>query len=173
MDSRTYVRLNDGLPEHRKIVAAGGDAAWLYICSLAYASRNLTDGIIPQAVVARLSDRKQPAKLAAKLTSVGLWHVTGHNCDRCPQPDVGTYAIHDYLEHQPSAEIVMRRVRPAIPADIRTLVFERDEHTCVECGATEDLTLDHIYPWSLGGPDTPENLRVLRRPCNSRKGARV
>lgn len=104
MDSRTYVRLNDGLPEHRKIVAAGGDAAWLYICGLAYASRNLTDGIIPKAVVPRLSDRKQPAKLAAKLTKVRLWHDTGHDCKRCPQPDTDEYVIHDYLEHQRSAE---------------------------------------------------------------------
>lgn len=31
----------------------------------------------------------------------------------------------------------------------------------------------HVYPWSLGGPDTEANLRVLRRPCNSRKGASV
>ncbi len=39
--------------------------------------------------------------------------------------------------------------------------------------STGDLSLDHIYPWSLGGPDTVENLRVLCRSCNSRKGANV
>lgn len=75
-----------------------------------------------------------------------------------------------------SAKIALRggKVnRAAIPADLRAAVFERDGYSCVRCGATNDLTLDHIYPWSLGGPDTEDNLRVLCRPCNSSKGDRV
>jgi 5-methylcytosine-specific restriction endonuclease McrA len=63
--------------------------------------------------------------------------------------------------------------RRAIPPDVRNFVFERDDHRCVKCGATEDLALDHVHPWSLGGPDTADNLQVLCRPCNSRKGDRV
>jgi 5-methylcytosine-specific restriction endonuclease McrA len=59
--------------------------------------------------------------------------------------------------------------RKHIASELRELVMERDRHSCVLCGATEDLTLDHIHPWSKGGPDTYENLRVLCRPCNSRK----
>lgn len=60
--------------------------------------------------------------------------------------------------------------RAAIPADVRAFVFDRDEHACRRCGATEDLTLDHIHPWSIGGPDTADNSQVLCRPCNSSKG---
>ncbi|MFD6400706.1 HNH endonuclease [Nocardia sp. NPDC060249] len=63
--------------------------------------------------------------------------------------------------------------RDHIPIATRRAVFARDGHQCVHCGATEDLSLDHIYPWSRGGEDTVDNLRVLCRPCNSRKGARV
>lgn len=63
--------------------------------------------------------------------------------------------------------------RAPIPTEVRSAVFDRDGHACVICHATDDLALDHIYPWSLGGPDTPDNLRVLCRPCNSRKGDRV
>lgn len=63
--------------------------------------------------------------------------------------------------------------RAPIPSGIRDFVYDRDGHACRLCGTTEDLTLDHIYPWSLGGPDTPENLRVLCRSCNSSKGDRV
>lgn len=63
-----------------------------------------------------------------------------------------------------------RVTRAAIPTLVMARVYARDDFTCQECGATEDLTLDHIKPWSLGGPDTVDNLRVLCRPCNSRKG---
>jgi hypothetical protein len=63
--------------------------------------------------------------------------------------------------------------RPPIHAGIRAAVMERDGCRCVECGCRNDLTLDHIVPWSRGGPDTVDNLRVLCRPCNSSKGARI
>lgn len=63
--------------------------------------------------------------------------------------------------------------RPAIPTAIRTAVYERDGNECLHCGAADDLTLDHIVPYSHGGPDTYENLRVLCRPCNSRRGNRI
>lgn len=67
----------------------------------------------------------------------------------------------------------LRLGRPAIPRKVRDQVFARDNNACVECRSVNNLSLDHIYPWSLGGPDTVENLRVLCRPCNSRKGAKV
>lgn len=43
---------------------------------------------------------------------------------------------------------------------------------CEQCGAREDLTVDHIVPISKGGKSTYANTRLLCRPCNSRKGAR-
>lgn len=63
--------------------------------------------------------------------------------------------------------------RVKIPLHVRVSVLERDEYRCQFCGATDDLTLDHIIPWSRGGPDTEDNLRVLCRPCNSARGNRV
>lgn len=44
---------------------------------------------------------------------------------------------------------------------------------CLECGATEGLTVDYIVPLSRGGEQSVENARTLCRSCNSCKGARV
>lgn len=38
---------------------------------------------------------------------------------------------------------------------------------CSRCGATSDLTGDHIIPMSAGGTSTPDNCRVLCRGCNT------
>lgn len=70
------------------------------------------------------------------------------------------------------ASIQPKRARQPIPGHIRKAVFERDAYRCVVCGSWEDLTLDHIHPHSLGGPDTIENLQTMCRSHNSSKGAR-
>lgn len=49
---------------------------------------------------------------------------------------------------------------------------KRETPFCVLCGATEDLTGDHIVPLSRGGQSVYENIRILCRPHNSSKGAR-
>jgi 5-methylcytosine-specific restriction endonuclease McrA len=40
---------------------------------------------------------------------------------------------------------------------------------CLRCG-TEDPTVDHVIPLSLGGPNTIENVQVLCAECSSGKG---
>ena len=60
------------------------------------------------------------------------------------------------------------------------LVLERDGYACVACGATEDLTVDHVKPVSLFDQDDwdndrghdPDHCATLCRSCNSRKGDR-
>jgi len=37
----------------------------------------------------------------------------------------------------------------------------------------DDLEVDHIYPRSRGGVDTPRNLRLLCPRCNRKKGAAI
>lgn len=78
-----------------------------------------------------------------------------------------------------SAVALARRPRPVhrwprnrIPLHVRRAVLARDGWRC-PCGATTDLTIDHIWPLSRGGPDTEDNLRVLCRSCNSSKGAKT
>lgn len=54
-----------------------------------------------------------------------------------------------------------------IPAPLRKTIIARDRGKCVRCPATEDLTVDHIFPRSVGGTHAITNLRTLCRPCNS------
>lgn len=51
-------------------------------------------------------------------------------------------------------------------------VKERDGYQCQACGATDDLTVDHITPHAIdSGARADHELVTLCRSCNSRKGA--
>lgn len=63
------------------------------------------------------------------------------------------------------------KAKARISAKIRAEVMIRDSIRCRHCGSADDLCMDHIVPESLGGETTVENLQVLCRSCNSRKGA--
>lgn len=52
-------------------------------------------------------------------------------------------------------------------------VFARDGHRCVYCGATDDLTLDHVRPLTRGGSNEMTNLATACRGCNSSKSDRT
>jgi hypothetical protein len=69
--------------------------------------------------------------------------------------------------------VVRVGTRDPIPGFIRKRVYERDGWRCVRCDSPDNLTLDHIIPWSQNGPDKADNLQTLCGSCNSSKGARV
>lgn len=77
-----------------------------------------------------------------------------------------------YAARSGFTEVASLRTR-AVSSQTRREVFERDGYVCAYCGSTEDLQIDHIYPWSKGGTHDLNNLQVLCRPCNIHKGARV
>lgn len=59
------------------------------------------------------------------------------------------------------------RKRKLYNAEWRALSEDaRSGKSCAFCGATEDLTLDHVIPGTLEG-----GVRVLCRTCNGHKGA--
>lgn len=71
-------------------------------------------------------------------------------------------------------ECTNRRERKAISRYILNAVWERDGNLCTYCGTVDGpFEIDHIYPWSLGGPDTVENLCVACAPCNRSKGNKL
>jgi 5-methylcytosine-specific restriction endonuclease McrA len=54
----------------------------------------------------------------------------------------------------------------------RERVFMRDGRACQLCGTDEgEMHIDHIIPRKSGGDHSLDNLRVLCKTCNLRKGA--
>jgi 5-methylcytosine-specific restriction endonuclease McrA len=54
----------------------------------------------------------------------------------------------------------------------RERVFSRDGRMCQICGTDEgEMHIDHIIPRKAGGTHDLDNLRVLCKRCNLRKGA--
>ncbi len=72
-----------------------------------------------------------------------------------------------YLKKSEKQKLSMPPLKP-----IRTLVYERDNFTCVCCGEKmfSLLTLDHITPKSKGGKFTVDNLQTMCQRCNNAKG---
>lgn len=63
--------------------------------------------------------------------------------------------------------------RPPIPREIVDAVYKRDGGRCVYCGATQNLQLDHIIPFSKGGATTLENMQLLCQKCNIEKSNKI
>lgn len=90
----TWVKLDDHIVSHPKVVAAGPEAMWLQVSALCYCAQQLTDGVVPKGMVPMLAP-KRPAVLARRLVDAGIWLDEGDH-----------YRIHDYHDYQPSREQV-------------------------------------------------------------------
>lgn len=53
-----------------------------------------------------------------------------------------------------------------VPTQLRNRTLDRDNHSCVQCGATKKLEAHHIIPRDDGGEDTLENMAILCHSCH-------
>jgi 5-methylcytosine-specific restriction endonuclease McrA len=53
------------------------------------------------------------------------------------------------------------------------MIYKRDNNTCMYCGSTRRLTIDHVIPRCKGGDDSWENLTVACSSCNTKKGDKL
>ena len=90
-DPRTYITVHDGMPEHPKVEGLSDGAFRLLVTCWCWCSRNLTDGFIASASW----DKRGTPKARRELIEAGLIERTE-----------GGVQMHDYLEHQRSAEQV-------------------------------------------------------------------
>jgi hypothetical protein len=93
-DPRLFIKLHNGFPEHPKTVGLTDKAFRGVIELWCYCSRNKTDGIVLKAQVSRIIPPKTIRELIA----------AGYLID-----DGDTMEMHDYLEHQESAEDIKNR----------------------------------------------------------------
>lgn len=69
--------------------------------------------------------------------------------------------------------IATRRALCADTPELRAFVKRILEQPCTYCGATKNITVDHIVPLSRGGKHEQANLAPACFSCNSSKGART
>lgn len=84
------------------------------------------------------------------------------DCDHCQT------MIRLYGPMPPPSLIEFMAQRPGVGIQI----IKRDGFGCRHCGMVDDLSYDHITPKVKGGSNDIDNLQMLCKPCNSRKGAR-
>ena len=102
-----WVKLDDQIGSHQKIVKVGPAAAWLWVSCIAYAQSHHTDGVIPAAIVPELAGfrRSNAKQLLRRLLDAHLLDrvpVDGHGKQRSQR--FVLLRVHDYLLHNASAE---------------------------------------------------------------------
>ena len=111
-----WAKLYDEWTDHPKVLAVDPHSKLLWLASISYSNRNLTDGFLPAAQVDRLinwsdlelwdSDGEptsvDPQQLANRLCDADLW-----------EPVEGGYRVHDFLDYQVSKEQVERTKQAA------------------------------------------------------------
>lgn len=143
-----WVKIDDLMPEHPKLVQAGALAFALDVAGVCYCARHLTDGFVPAGAVHGLLDladinaygassddlRKH---LVGRLVDVGRWVA---------EADGSGWWIHGYLEYNPSgAEVKERR---AYERDRK-----RDWRESRKLRPVSQLRPDDVPPESHGTPD--------------------
>ena len=95
--------MDDSFFTHRKIRMVSPLAKLLDVAAFCFCAQSENDGLFHERdvnVIAALADVKTPQKYVAELVEVGLWEHIGQG-----------YAIHNFLEYNPSHEILEEKRR--------------------------------------------------------------
>lgn len=148
-----WVKIDDSIFFHEKIVSAGNAAVGAWMRMLAWSANHLTDGHIPVKIAMLLSEGDQ-----SSIDSL-------INCQLLEQQADG-YAIHDYLEYNPPSSEV-RSQREAVSearrnAGIRSGEARRqanDEQTTNKTGTNDEQKTNKIEPRTRTRTRSPYDLR--------------
>jgi len=150
-------------------------AAILYVKSRAQAALSRTTWTIPEDTSESSKILKNPYELQQAKIQALLIQALSAQMDlllEMGRPDTPEAAMNELarllVELKTTNTIYQRKA--AISKELRQEVLNRNEHRCVLCGSTIDLTVDHIFPEVFGGHTAAENLQTLCRVCNTQKG---
>ena len=97
----TWVRLDENIPHHPKLLSVSPQASWFFVCCLAYCNRFLTNGAIPSAALLHISPTcSRPFLYMNSLVSAQLLEKNSDG-----------WVVHDYLQYQPSAAAIRAQRR--------------------------------------------------------------
>lgn len=105
----TWLRIDDSMPDHPKIVGLSDCAFRAHVEGLCYCAKHLTDGFIPAPAAAKIA----PKRALAELQKARLWTRKR-----------GGFCVTNYLEYNPSrekveAERAQRSQKARVAADAR------------------------------------------------------
>ena len=94
----SWIKLDDQWMDHPKIIRAGRDARDMWLASITWCAKHLTDGVFPENLLPALAisagvDIANVKQIARVLLGVCLW-------DACENG----YKVHDYLDYNPTKE---------------------------------------------------------------------
>lgn len=79
----------------------------------------------------------------------------------------------DYKEHHPSEIYIAYNKNNYTPRKpdkkMVSHLLTKNDYKCTQCNSTDNLQIDHIFPYSKGGKTVINNLSVLCSSCNRQK----
>ncbi|HXH31167.1 MAG TPA: HNH endonuclease signature motif containing protein [Bacteriovoracaceae bacterium] len=192
----TACRLFKELPELAPDIAKGNiNLSQLNQAKSFFNDENITDPKIKKEVICRLKGKsiKEGEKLLGELRSVDtpkkisimlkqetvdfLYKVKEVKAHSCPDLDtlimkMGSDVMKVWVplrtpRHGKGSSIMSRYVS----VQVKSEVWNRDKGRCQNCGSGYAIEFDHIQPFIRGGKTNTENLQLLCRNCNQRKGS--
>ncbi|WP_431881799.1 hypothetical protein [Micromonospora chalcea] len=146
----TWFKVDDGLHKHRKRIRVGIDAdgisaMGLWVIAGSWCADELTDGFVPDDVLAYLVPGPRGRRLAARLQRGGLWR-------REQRDGVDGWQFHDWLDKNPSREQILAERAAAAARQQRA----RDRAQATRHGVTHG----DVTPAVTAPPTRPDPTRT-------------
>jgi len=105
-----WVRIDDQAPRHHKMLKAGPEACWLWVCGIAHCQSLLTDGVITTEALPMIGvpGKARALRLAEILVDAGLFDKID-----------GGYRVHDYHDFNLTADEARKKLDDTHEAKVR------------------------------------------------------
>lgn len=113
-DQRGWSAVDHGYLDNPKmldVLDASSVAVLVHLASFLYCAQHLTDGHLAPGIARRKAGGT--AEDERLLIDAGLWHVEGHDCPDCPQPEPRKVYVHNFTQHNRTAAKAKRRSEAA------------------------------------------------------------